>query len=122
MYHTAKLKNVKFIKRKNYGRLGIAINFHVENIGEVGRTFNIPKTLKGGSSGLSQLKNELDLVIPESYLDSHFLLTNTISEQLEGKTFSVKVLPTGNKKFPFNIVEIKHGEESYINRNKQVNT
>ena len=112
MQKEATLKNIKFIRREQYNKIGLVFNFQVESIGEVSKTINIPKHTKSQRSGLGKLIRDLNLVIPDSYLDSHFLLAQTLESQLKQKNMLVKIESTGKKLYPFNIIDIR---DSYIN-------
>lgn len=103
---TGTLKEVTIFTRKNYeDSIGLIMAFTTKEHGLVTRTFNLPRKVTPKTQ-LGKSIKDMSLEVPPYLLSSHSLLAEEIERQAEGKSYLLKLEPTGKEKYPYNIVRI----------------
>lgn len=104
MVINGKIIRVRALKRKNYGRQGIALIFDTE-LGELIRTYNSPNHESEKSKLILVLKKFM-VKIPSNLFDKPNLFSAAIEKGLKDIECNLLISKSGNINYPYDILEI----------------
>lgn len=96
----------RFVNRKDIEKVGVAIIFKTD-FGEISKTFNIPTFNSPGCDLFKLLNNKLGIKPPLGILGKPMMFCLAIETKLIGMECDITVTPSGNEKYPYNIINIE---------------
>jgi hypothetical protein len=95
----------RLVKRSEIQKIGITIVWET-NLGEVTRTYNIPKTNTNQCDLFRLLSGKFQVKPPTGLIDKPMMLSLAIESKLRGTRCELTLMQSGNERYPYNIIEI----------------
>lgn len=102
------LTEVKPFFNRNYPKVRLIFLWEFDDIKRTGRTVNVPMSKSYHRSVLCKFMKKLGLNAPIELLEgAPVFLASTLTKMISGTRCNVTLEPTGNKDYPYNIVEFE---------------
>ena len=96
----------RLVNRNDINKTGVTLVFDTE-LGEIIRTFNIPSYTSTKCDLFKLLKDKLEVNPPVAILNKPLMFCLALESKLRGIKCEITIIPSGNDKYPYNIVKIE---------------